>query len=473
MIPERYTTKQVAEMAGVHRDTLLRWLRDGRIAEPERNRNGWRVFTKDQAQTIADYANGNTQARGQIKENQTSYKPYASAVERLKETDWDFKDLNTGYLTHGIHPYPAKFIPQIPKTLIRELASAGDTVLDPFCGSGTALIESLRLECNAVGIDANPLACLISRAKSARISNDEADTLFELANEIERFGRQTYPRETFPLFPDIPPFPVPTERPVFKGIDDWFDPHVIDELAVIKNKCMLLEQNHLREIALTAFSSIIVTVSRQDSDTRYVRRKKNLKPGDTFLHFSRALSQAVRRLLELSEEISSDLSVRVYEANILNPPEIEPVDLVVCSPPYPNAYSYHLYHRTRMLWLEMDQPKFKAEEIGSHRKYSRKGSNAATADTFRGELYTVLSWLSQILRPDRHACFVIGDSTLKGQTIQNDKLLTEVASDVGYHLEANISRTLQSTKKYFNPAVGKIKDEHIVILRNTVSERIL
>lgn len=233
---------------------------------------------------------------------------------------------------------------------------------------------------------------------------------------------------------------------------------------------MLLDHK-VQEIALAAFSSIIVTVSRQDSDTRYVRREKNIKPGDTLQYFSRSLSQSAKRALELSEEVSNHLSVKVYEANILEPPEIDPVDLVVCSPPYPNAFSYHLYHRTRMLWLDMDQPKFKQEEIGSHRKYSSKGRNAATIDTFRGELYTILSWLTRSLKPDRLACFIIGDSTLKGETIENDKLLIEVAKNIGYKIEANVSRNLQSTKKYFNPAIGKIKREHIVILRNTVTGR--
>lgn len=468
-----YTTKKVAEMAGIHRDTLLRWLREGRVTEPKRNRNGWRVFTEEEAQTIVDYANKNFDAPLQVNETQALYQiyqPYAGAISRLKEVDWDFKDANTGYLTHSIHPYPAKFIPQIPKTLIRELASVGDTILDPFCGSGTTLIEALRLECNAIGIDANPLACLISRAKSARISEEEAEPLFELANEMATFSQQTYVG-TLPLFPDMPSFPIPVERPDFDGINNWFDQHVIDELAFIKNKCMLLEQKKVREIALAAFSSIIVTVSRQDSDTRYVRREKNIKPGDTLQYFSRSLSQAARRALELSEEVSNQLSVEVYEANILEPPKIAPVDLVVCSPPYPNAFSYHLYHRTRMLWLDMDQPKFKQEEIGSHRKYSSKGRNAATVDTFKGELYTVLSWLTQTLRPNKLACFIIGDSTLKGETVENDKLLVEVAKDIGYKIEANISRNLQSTKKYFNPAIGKIKDEHIVILRNTVLGR--
>ena len=119
-----------------------------------------------------------------------------------------------------------------------------------------------------------------------------------------------------------------------------------------------------------------------------------------------------------------------------------------------------------MLWLDMDPVTFKKEEIGSHRKYSSKGKNAATKETFSEELRTILSWISRKLKPGRHACFVIGDSTIRGETVKNDELLIEIAEDIGFSLEANINRNLQATKKSFNPKIGKIKDEHIVIFRN-------
>jgi DNA modification methylase len=471
MTTATYTTKQVAHMAGIHRDTLLRWLREGRISEPGRDRNGWRLFTGDEAQTIVDFAWQINEATGSIiKESATVYNTQTDAISQLEKIDWDFIDANTGYLTHAVHPYPAKYIPQIPRALIRELASIGDTVLDPFCGSGTTLVEALRLECHTVGIDANPLACLISRAKTTLLNTDEVNDLIKLTEEVSCLAQQTF-LGILPLFPDMTPFPQVTEQPRFDGVEEWFEPHVINELAFVKARCLSLTSEKARQLALAAFSAIIVTVSRQDSDTRYVRRQKNTKPGDTLQLFSRTLTQAVQRVVEFGQEIDGRFTATVHEANILEPPEIDPVDLVVCSPPYPNAYSYHLYHRTRMLWLDMDQPKFKREEIGSHRKYSRKGANAATVDTFRGELFTILSWLSRRLKRDRYACFVIGDSTIKGKRIQNDQLLIEVAEAVGYRVEANLSRHLQASKKSFNPAIGKIKEEHIVILRNTVRQR--
>ena len=456
-------------MSGVHRDTLLRWLREGRIREPGRDRNNWRVFTKQETDAVVKFAKGEAFATlSTIAEQQAPYivtAPYSHVIRKLTELDWNFTDANTGFLTHSIHPYPAKFIPQIPNTLIQELSSVGETVFDPFCGSGTTLVEALRLGRHAIGLDANPLSCLISRAKTARIEEIEMQLLCTLADEIERCGQQTT-IASLPLFPELT-IVNKAKRPSFDGVKDWFDEHVINELAFIKEKCLSLTNEKARQLALVAFSSIIVTVSRQDSDTRYVRRDKNIQPGDTYLRFSRALRDATHRAIEFSSEVDNKWQAQIFEANILDQPETGKVDLVVCSPPYPNAYSYHLYHRTRMLWLEMDQPTFKKVEIGSHRKYSQKGSNGATAETFKQELAVILSWLARLLYPNRYACFVIGDSILKGKTIENDQLLIEVARENGFVLEANITRNLQATKKYFNPAIGKIRDEHIVILRNT------
>lgn len=464
---EQLTTHEVAQMAQVHRDTLLRWLREGRMPEPACDRNGWRIFTLEEAQAVVRYAQigelKSATVGANLKENAPVY--LVSPISKLEGLDWDFADAQTGYLTHSLHPYPAKYIPQIPNALIQELSSVGDTVLDPFCGSGTTLVEALLLKRHAVGVDANPLACLIARAKTTRLTETDVESLRRLAEQVATLAAQRS-SATMPLFPDSNAFSVVVSRPNFEGLDFWFDPLVIDELSILKALCLALESKAARQVALTAFSSIVVSVSRQDSDTRYVRREKNNKPGETTQRFLRALESAIGRLIELTDLVESRFMCKVLHANTLDAPEIGPVDLVVCSPPYPNAYSYHLYHRTRMLWLDMDQPTFKQAEIGSHRKYSKKGNGAADADTFRAELTQILDWLGGYLRPGGYACFVIGDSILKGELVHNDQLLAEAAAQSGYDLEAKLTRRLQDNKKSFNPVIGKVKDEHIVILRN-------
>src|SRR5207249_2078115 len=114
--------------------------------------------------------------------------------------------------------------------------------------------------------------------------------------------------------------------------------------------------------------------------------------------------------------------------------------LVVCSPPYPNAYSYHLYHMTRMVWLGMDQSEFKKREIGSHRKFSSKGKGGATIETFKSEMKSVFAWLKSALRSDRYACFIVGNSIIRGRTYDNAEVLREAARSARFSEVATFNR---------------------------------
>jgi site-specific DNA-methyltransferase (cytosine-N4-specific) len=385
---------------------------------------------------------------------------------QLHYADFDFTDSKTKYLTHGLHPYPAKFIPQIPDTLIRELSCEGDTVADVFCGSGTTLVEALLLNRNAVGFDANPLACLITNAKTTRFAQGDQKLLFSVVAKAEDHADAISNSEKT-LFNSSAAFASTAPRPSGDVLDFWFEPLVVEELAEILSWCNALPSESARTVALVAFSSIVVAASKQDSDTRYVRREKNAAPGETMTRFARALKYSIVAVDEFSKRLRPDLSCKVIHANILEQPASPEFDLMVCSPPYPNAFSYHLYHMTRMVWLGMDQPKFKKQEIGSHRKYSAKGSNGATAQTFQSEMRTILAWLRGHLKPGGFACFVVGDSTIRSERINNADLIAEAGQCEGFIEVARPTRILQATKKAFNPVIGKIKNEKILILQNS------
>lgn len=383
---------------------------------------------------------------------------------RLHHVDFDFADSKTSYLTHSLHPYPAKFIPQIPDALIRVLSNEGDTVADVFCGSGTTLVEALILNRNAIGFDANPLACLITRAKTTRFAPGDKSLLVSLAKKAaETADAMANAGRT--LFHACGAFSSHAWRPTEDAVSFWFEPHVVEELAEILSWCRALSSESARLVALVAFSSIIVTVSKQDSDTRYVRRDKAIAAGATAARFARALRSSLIAVDEFSSQVRRNLRCEVIHANILERPDSPPFDLMVCSPPYPNAFSYHLYHMTRMIWLGMDQPRFKREEIGSHRKYSAKGANGATAQTFKNEMQTILSWLYVHLKNGGFACFVVGDSTIRGERINNADLIAAAGLAEGFTEIARPTRRLQMTKKAFNPVIGKIKDEKIIILQ--------
>ncbi len=451
----RFSTAQVASRLGIHRDTLLRWLRKGLFNEPARDHRGWRVFSNHDIDNISRVIQQDVRPPTEIRDQRLDY---------LSSIGWDFHGAKTNYLTHALHPYPAKFIPQIPNALIQELSSVGETVLDIFAGSGTTLVEALTLKRNAIGIDANPLSALISNAKTTPLATHELVELRDLTQRAVGYAL-ALESDNPDMFGGIE-FSSDAPKPNSDAIKFWFEPFVANELAEILSWFNQLSSVQCQNLAKTAFSSIVVAVSKQDSDTRYVRREKSLSPGDTFNKFARALTKAVKAAEELGDVVEERFKCNIIESNILDAPSIEPVDLLVCSPPYPNAYSYHLYHMTRMVWLSLDQPKFKKQEIGSHRKYSSKGPNAATVDTFKSEMWKIFSWMKSALKKDRYACFVVGNSTLKGESIDNASLISSVARELGFVEVERISRNLQSTKKSFNPKIGKIRDEKILILQN-------
>jgi site-specific DNA-methyltransferase (cytosine-N4-specific) len=448
------STQEVANLAGVHKLTLIRWLKAGQVQEPTRDWRGWRVFNEREAMEVVAFAAGDAPSN----DNEPP-------VERLKALDWSFTGAKTSYLTHGLHPYPAKFIPQIPNAVIQELSSVGDKVADIFCGSGTTLLEALQLKRNAIGIDANPLAALISRAKTLILDDEDLAELAAHRDDCRRLG-DSLRQIDGGLFSDLPAFTSSGWRPDAEMCEFWFEPFVVEELAEVLRLQLRLSER-ARSIAQVALSANIVAVSKQDSDTRYTRSEKSISPGDTIQRYVSSLGQAIVATGEVADVLEERFSCTIHASDILNAPDVGNIDLMVTSPPYPNAFSYHLYHRTRMLWLGMDAEAFKRQEIGSHRKYSAKGRNQIDETTFATEFAKIMRWLADRMKTGAYACFIIGNSTIRGRLIDNAELISSVGAKCGFAESARIERTIQATKKAFNPAYGKIKTENLLIMRRT------
>ena len=83
--------------------------------------------------------------------------------------EWSFKERDEPLAAHKIHRYPAVFVPELAEKIIKTFSNEGDTVLDIFSGSGTTLLEAMKLKRHGVGIELNPLAVLITEVKTRYI----------------------------------------------------------------------------------------------------------------------------------------------------------------------------------------------------------------------------------------------------------------------------------------------------------------
>ncbi len=93
-------------------------------------------------------------------------------------------------MTHYLFRYPAKFHPPVARALIERYSKPGELVLDPFCGSGTLMVEAVTLGRNAVGSDIDPIAVFISGVKTQRIRLSALHTSAEiLLGHIDKLRR--------------------------------------------------------------------------------------------------------------------------------------------------------------------------------------------------------------------------------------------------------------------------------------------
>lgn len=371
-------------------------------------------------------------------------KLYDDRYFKLKEVEWDFKDCSTDDLA-SIHPYPARFIPEIPKMLIQSLeCPKNQIVFDPFCGSGTTLLEASRMGYESVGVDLNPIACLISSVKLNPLPNN----FLEISEKVMVNAQHTYLGNV-----EIPEIP---------NLDHWFKKDIQKAIAALcseLNKVVdPLVQNGLR----LALSSIIVRVSNQESDTRYAAVSNNYAAKDVFKKFY----NSCKKLSEAKMDNDHYEKSRVIESDILkvSAEEIgDNVGVVITSPPYPNAYEYWLYHKYRMWWLGYNPIDVRTFEIGARPHYQKR--NGQTEVDFKNQMSSVFSLLNQCLIVGGHVCFVVGRSIIKGRVIDNAHLISEVALEHGMSIVADIEREIASTKKSFNLKYGKIKTENIVVFR--------
>ena len=387
----------------------------------------------------------------------------AKVLAGLRAQDWAFTDDDTCYLTHDLHPYPAKFIPQIPAHLIAALSIPGDIVFDPFGGSATTAVEAVRLGRRALSLDANPLSGLIGRVKTGFMTPTVKAELDQLqatvasyveGSDIKKSGwtARTLERHR-PFIPDIP------------NIEKWFHDNVIAELALLRFLIEKTTSDLAKDAALLAMSRIITRVSFQESETRYVAEPKDVPIALTLRGFLESLRTITRRLVYAAPELQrADARFIVADSRSAIGPMVgdASVALIITSPPYPNATDYHLYHRFRLFWLGFDPRKLGAIEIGSHLRHQRNGSGF---EEYRDDIKTVIRGCYSALQPGRYAVFVVGDALFKGETFSTSDAIVKAAEEEGFELIGAIDRPIHQTKRSFAKPARRARNEQLIILR--------
>lgn len=366
----------------------------------------------------------------------------------IETADWSFINSVPSKINQ-LHPYPAKFIEQIPGQLLDIFGIDKELfVMDPFMGSGTTLLEAKRRGLKTVGIDLNPISYLISSVKLNSIPITFLDSVEEVISEVE--------------------YKIEKERIALIKISNaehWFSNEVHKTLSalihVIQSKLFCEEElNGL----LLALSSIVVKVSYQESDTRYAAKENGYYEKDVLNFFSQACERIYKAVYE--ENIKKSIETDLFLESSINfdyKKYTNKVGAVITSPPYPNAYEYWLYHKFRMEFLGFDPKEVKKEEIGTRTRYFRK--TPESIEVFHQQMEKILQMSLDVLVDGGYIAVVVGRSIIRGVEYDNGYDIELIGKRIGLKFITTVEREILIGKKSFNPKNSKINTEKIVVFK--------
>jgi methylase of polypeptide subunit release factors len=364
---------------------------------------------------------------------------------------------------HGFHAYPARAHPVTVRRLIEGLVPEGGVVLDPFCGSGTILVEAMLAGRSAIGTDLNPLAVMLARAKTFPRSRERTAALVVAARGVADFAdarrkaksgaTRRLPREDVAIFA----------------------PHVLLELDSLRGGIAKASPESRPDLSLV-LSSILVKLSSRRADTSGEQVEKRIAAGYPARLFVRKTEELARRYDELYDRLPSPPPrARVYEddATVLKKLEDASVDAVITSPPYVATYDYLAHHELRLRWLGLDPKKLASGELGARRNYERLGAREALLE-WEKELDALLRSLARVMKPGAPLVLLIADSatgvTGGSREVKAIRADDAVARAAGRRrLLVPIARASQPRPHFHTATIGAFADaprlEHALLLR--------
>lgn len=356
---------------------------------------------------------------------------------------------------HGFHTYAARMHPVTAARLVEAFAPHGGRVLDPFCGSGTVLVEGLIRGCDVTGTDLNPLAVWLSRCKTRPRSATE---LTKLLDEARSCAASADERRRFRLG---------ATRRLDPDDVRLFEPHVLMELDSLKAAISRVSDVWVRRDLLLVLSSLLVKLSRRAGDTSTRTTEQRTAPGFATRLFTAKAEDLARRLAALSRMVPPGRHGTVEEddATQLRTLPDESVDAVVTSPPYAGTYDYHSHHELRFRWLGLDDQALRRHEFGSRSKY-RSHTAIGAVSAWKAELSRFLRAAHRVLRPGGSLVLLMADSAVAGMALRADRIVAELADETGFTWLACAS---QPRPHFHRPTAAAFRDrpraEHAMALR--------
>ncbi len=433
-------------------------------------------------------------------------------VERLPDNPvsegyYSFKRIPRAAVTgnnHGLHKYPAKFIPQFPEWALRFSGrQAGARVLDPFCGSGTTLIEAGLKGFHSAGRDISPLAITITTAKTSKLGCGLDDALSAIRKIILEAKTRSATLQRV-----LEAHVGENCLGVHSTWSNWFRAQELSELLALRDAITQGDHPSLSPLLLATLSSVVKSASYLNEDQIKVRYEHGKILASVYDSFSRSAERSIINQISLNNKYVSSgatFDVKIGCAGQLDF-DNESIDCVITSPPYVNAVDYTMNQKYNSFVLGIIDP---ADFKAHCRDYIGMTERAVKSDDLKEmkitgdteiDRYIASLWgagdtvsrnrafilhnyfdgmqnnfheIHRVLVPGGTACYVVGTSNrIRNLSLPTDELLLRLAMRAGlelrlrfYHVMANRS----SMRLARNRTGGEIPTETVLILQKPSS----
>lgn len=383
---------------------------------------------------------------------------------KFRDETYDFRTADTKQYTHCFHSYPAMMIPQVAERMLFEFGNDAGLLFDPYCGTGTSLVEANLKGIESIGTDINPLARLIAKVKTTVID------LADLDSYLRDFNSYVLSVKLGSKAPIV-------DIPNFKNIDYWFKKDTQFSLAIIKEFIQKIDNPNVRDFFYCAFSETVrdVSLTRNSEFKLYRMNHKKIQEFNPDV-----LSVMVQKLMRnrngMKEYIAlkrNDSKTLIYDFNtVYGIPEsiipFESVDIVVTSPPYGDSrttVAYGQFSRLANQWLgfeEMNEvdtrsmggcrlkefKQFGFEPLDSTLKEIAEKDNTRVFDviSFYVDYEKSIKNISKVIKKGGIVAYVVGNRKVKGVQIPNDEITMKFFERNGFSHIKTIIREIPNKR---------------------------
>ena len=288
-------------------------------------------------------------------------------------------------LTHGLFPYPARLVRHIPMFLLgsSDFATPGSVVFDPFCGSGTVLVEAQAWGHDGIGVDANPIAVLATKVKTTAVDGRLLDeTIARVRSRALNYRSAAIPAQF---------------------LEKWYSESALSALArIARALSQEAECSPERDCVALAFALSSRALAWTDARVPVPVLRVPDKPRESFRNVWSTFDAACRRVATgVSTDRPRSHAVEVFEGDARGLDrivglEIDRPAVIISSPPYGAAQKYVRSTSLEAGWLGLTNGRgtIELERNSIGREHLSQGERNPDSSVLSSDLRQVIGKIS-------------------------------------------------------------------------------